>query len=209
MFKDDLKLYLVTDRSWLGKKSLTEDVEAAIKGGVTMIQLREKELSTEEFIACGQEIKQVCTKYKIPFIVNDNLEVALALDADGIHIGQSDIAAKTVRKAIGSNKILGVSAVTLEQALAAQKAGADYLGIGAVFPTGSKADADYVSYTELKKICSEVILPCIAIGGINKQNLHELSGSGICGIAVISAILAANDIKKASLELAQKVEEII
>ncbi|MDD2569115.1 MAG: thiamine phosphate synthase [Clostridia bacterium] len=209
MLKDDLKLYLVTDRSWLGKNSLAEQVEAAIMGGVTMVQLREKELSTAEFIKLGQEIKHVCTKHKIPFIINDDLEVALALDADGIHIGQSDMAAETVRKAIGANKILGVSAVTLAQAIEAQKAGADYLGVGAVFPTGSKADADYVSYEELKKICSEVSLPCVAIGGINKQNLHKLSGSGICGIAVISAILAAKDIKKASLELAQKLEGII
>lgn len=207
--RNDLVLYAVTDRSWLGDSSLYSQVESAIKGGATFIQLREKNLGEADFLSEAKEIQKLCREYKVPFVINDNVEIAAQIDADGVHVGQSDMEAGDVRKKLGPDKIIGVSAQTVEQALKAQEHGADYLGVGAVFPTGSKADATEVSHQTLKEICEAVDIPVIAIGGITKENVSELKGSGICGIAVISAIFAQKDIRKAAAELKQKVEEIL
>ena len=196
--KKDLLLYAVTDRSWLGGHTLYQDVEAAIKGGATFIQLREKNLDEAHFLEEAKEIKELCKKYQVPFVINDNVDIALAMDADGVHVGQSDMEAGAVREKLGPDKIIGVSAQTVEQALLAEQKGADYLGVGAVFPTGSKDDAVEVSHETLKAICEAVKIPVIAIGGISTGNVMELSGSGICGIAVISAIFAKPDIEAAA-----------
>lgn len=207
--KSDLLLYAVTDRSWLGGHTLYQDVEAAIKGGSTFIQLREKKLDEEHFLEEAKEIKELCKKYRVPFVINDNVDIALAMDADGVHVGQSDMEAGMVREKLGPDKIIGVSAQTVEQAILAEQKGADYLGVGAVFPTGSKDDAVEVSHDTLKAICEAVHIPVIAIGGISTGNVMELSGSGICGIAVISAIFAKPDIETAARELRKQTEKML
>ena len=207
--RNDLVLYAVTGRSWLGDSSLYDQVESAIEGGATFIQLREKNLDEADFLSEAKEIQKLCREYKVPFVINDNVEIAAQIDADGVHVGQSDMEAGDVRKRLGPDKIIGVSAQTVEQALKAQEHGADYLGVGAVFPTGSKADATEVSHQTLKEICEAVDIPVIAIGGITKENVSELKESGICGIAVISAIFAQKDIRKAATELKQRVREIV
>lgn len=207
--KKDLVLYAVTDRSWLGEDTLYSQVEQALKGGATFIQLREKELDRDAFLREAVEIKALCRAYGVPFVINDNVEIALAMDADGVHVGQSDMEALDVRAKLGPDKIIGVSAQTVEQALLAEQHGADYLGVGAVFPTGSKADAQEVSHDTLRAICEAVQIPVIAIGGIGKHNAAELTGTGICGIAVISAIFAQRDIAGAASELKQEVEAML
>ena len=207
--KKDLLLYAVTDRSWLGGRTLYQDVEAAIKGGATFIQLREKNLDEAHFLEEAKEIKELCKKYQVPFVINDNVDIALAMDADGVHVGQSDMEAGAVREKLGPDKIIGVSAQTVEQALLAEQKGADYLGVGAVFPTGSKDDAVEVSHETLKAICEAVKIPVIAIGGISTGNVMELSGSGICGIAVISAIFAKPDIEAAAKELKEQTAKML
>ena len=207
--KKDLLLYAVTDRSWLGKQTLYEQVEEALKGGATFIQLREKTLDDDAFLAEAMEIQALCKKYRVPFVINDNVEIARRINADGVHVGQSDMEAGNVRAILGTDKILGVSAQTAEQAILAESRGADYLGVGAVFRTGSKADADDVSHETLKEICNAVSIPVVAIGGISKHNVLELSGSGICGIAVISAIFAAKDIRRATAELKALTEQAV
>lgn len=207
--KKDLLLYAVTDRSWLYGETLGSAVEKALKGGATFVQLREKKLETEKFLEEAKEIKELCKKYHVPFVVNDNVDIAIAVDADGVHVGQKDMEAGNVRELIGRDKILGVSAQTVEQAILAEKRGADYLGVGAVFNTSTKADADYVSYETLKAICEAVSIPVVAIGGINKDNIMELSGSGICGISVISAIFAQPDIVNATVQLKELAKKMV
>lgn len=207
--KKDLLLYAVTDRTWLGEKTLYEQVEEALKGGATFVQLREKELDTEDFLKEAREIKELCSRYHVPFVINDNVEIARMTDADGVHVGQSDMETGNVRALLGNDKIIGVSAQTVEQAVLAEKRGADYLGVGAVFPTGSKADADDVSLKTLKEICDAVQIPVIAIGGIGKHNIMQLKGNGCCGIAVISAIFAAEDIRTAAAELRSMAEKMV
>lgn len=207
--EEDLLLYAVTDRTWLGGETLYSQAEKALKGGVTILQLREKEMGEEEFLKEAMEIRELCRKYRVPFIVNDNVDVAIAADADGVHVGQSDMEAGDVRRRIGEDKILGVSAQTVEQAVLAESRGADYLGVGAVFPTGSKDDADEVSHDILKAICGAVSIPVVAIGGIGKDNVIRLAGSGICGIAVISAIFAQPDITAATAELKELTEKMV
>lgn len=199
--RKDLLLYAVTDRSWIGKKTLYEQVEDAIKGGVTFVQLREKELDESEFYKEALEIQKLCKEYNIPFVINDNVRLAKMINADGVHVGQSDMEAGDVRAILGEGKILGVSAQTVEQAILAERRGADYLGVGAVFQTGSKADADSVSLDTLKAITEAVSIPVIAIGGIGADNIERLKGCGICGVAVISAIFGALDVKKAASDL--------
>jgi thiamine-phosphate pyrophosphorylase len=199
--RKSLLLYAVTDRMWLGGKSLAGQVEAAIRGGVTFVQLREKNLAFDEFVRLAEEIKAVTDRYRVPFVINDNVEVALACDADGIHVGQRDMQAGMVREKIGPDKILGVSAQTVEQALLAQENGADYLGVGAVFSTDTKKDAEVVSRRTLREITSAVDIPVVAIGGIHKGNILELCGSGIDGVAVVSAIFAQKDAEAAAREL--------
>lgn len=207
--KKSLLLYAVTDRAWLDGEALYEQVEKAIKGGATFVQLREKALDKEAFFYEALEIQKLCRAHGIPFIINDNVEIAKGIDADGVHVGQSDMKARNVRAIIGEDKILGVSAQTVEQAILAEKEGADYLGVGAVFPTGSKADADDVSHETLKAICEAVSIPVVAIGGIGADNILKLTGTGICGVAVISAIFAAEDIQKATEELKKLTRQVV
>lgn len=207
--KKDLLLYAVTDRSWLNGQTLYEQVEQALKGGVSFLQLREKELEEQAFLEEAKVIQELCKKYQVPFLINDNVELAASIGADGVHVGQSDMAAGAAREKLGPDRIIGVSARSVEEALEAQRQGADYLGVGAVFPTGSKADAVEVDHQVLKEICSAVEIPVIAIGGIGRDNVDQLKGSGICGIAVISAIFAQNDIEAASRELRSLTEEMV
>ena len=207
--KKDLLLYAVTDRTWLGDETLYQQVEKTLKGGATFIQLRGKHLDDAAFLEEAVELKELCRRYHVPFVINDNVEIALKMDADGVHVGQSDMEAGNVREKLGPDKIIGVSAQTVEQAVLAEQRGADYLGVGAVFPTGSKDDADDVSHETLKAICEAVSIPVIAIGGISRNNVMELAGSGICGIAVISAIFAQPDIEAATKELRALTEEMV
>ena len=197
----DYTLYLVTDRQLMSCDSLTEAVEQAILGGCTMIQLREKELSSLEFYNQAVAVKQVTDKYHIPLIINDRIDIAMAVQATGVHIGQQDLPAAAVRKVIGENMLLGVSASSIAEAIQAQQDGADYLGVGAMFPTGTKTDADSVSMEELQKIRAAVSLPIVVIGGINKGNAGRFKPMGIDGLAVVSAIIAQSDIKAAAAEL--------
>ena len=207
--KKDLLLYAVTDRHWLNGETLYSQVEKTLEGGTTFVQLREKELDEEKFLEEAKEIKELCRRYQVPFVINDNVEIALAMDADGVHVGQSDMEAGDVRAKLGPDKIIGVSAQTVEQARLAEERGADYLGVGAVFHTDSKADAADVSHETLKAICDAVSIPVIAIGGISRDNVSELAGTGICGIAVISAIFAQKDIKNATKELKLLTKEMV
>lgn len=208
--KDDLLLYAVTDRTWLGPgETLDQAVEAALKGGTTFVQLREKHLDEDAFLEEARQLKILCRQYGVPFVVNDNVEIAMAADADGVHVGQDDMEAGDVRRKIGPSKILGVSVQTVEQALLAQERGADYLGVGAVFATGSKDDADDVSHDTLQAICEAVDIPVVAIGGITRENVQQLIGRGLAGIAVISAIFAQDDIQKAAEDLRHRTAEMI
>lgn len=207
--REQMLLYAVTDRHWLNEQTLYEQVEEALKGGATFIQLREKDLTEEEFLEEAKKIQQLCKKYRVPFIINDNVKLAKEIDADGVHVGQSDMEALDVRAQLGEDKIIGVSARTVEQALLAEKHGADYLGVGAVFQTGTKTDAREVEHSVLKEICTKVDIPVVAIGGITQDNVKELSGSGINGVAVISAIFAQKDIETATAKLKSCVEQMI
>ena len=199
--KKDLKLYLVTDSKILKDRDFYKCIEDGLKAGVTMLQLREKNADGGEFLEKALKLRELTKKYNAKFIIDDRIDIALLCDADGVHVGQSDMEAGDVRKKLGPDKIIGVSAQTVEQAILAEKHGADYLGVGAVFPTGSKDDAEDVPFETLKAICEAVSIPVIAIGGITKDNVKELAGSGICGIAVISAIFASKDIEAATKEL--------
>jgi len=194
-------LYTVTDRTWLYNKTLAMQVEEALKGGSTCIQLREKELNDQDFLRESFVIKELCKQYGVPFIINDNVEVAIKCNADGIHVGQHDMAADKVRQKIGKDKILGVSVHTVEQAILAEQNDADYLGVGSVFSTSTKLDAGVLTYETLKEICDAVNIPVVAIGGINADNKVKLTGSGIDGVAVESAIFAQDDIECAAREL--------
>lgn len=204
-----LLLYAVTDRHWLGNRTLYDVVRESLEGGVTFLQLREKDLDDENFYKEAVRLQEMAREYGVPFVVNDNVEIAVRMDADGVHVGQDDMEAGDVRALIGPDKILGVSAQTVEQAVLAEKRGADYLGVGAVFPTGSKDDAVEVSHETLKAICDAVSIPVVAIGGITVNNTPELAGSGICGIAVISAIYGQKDIYQATVSLKKVTEEMV
>ncbi len=206
--KQDLVLYAVTDRRWLVDRTLYQVVKEALEGGVTMVQLREKDLDYGSFKSEAQKIQSLCADFDVPFIINDNVQLAVEINADGVHVGQSDMEAGMVRELIGPDKILGVSVATPEEAVLAQSQGADYLGAGAVFHTGSKSDAIDVSYETLKNICGAVNIPVVAIGGITLHNLYELAGSGIAGVAVISAIFASDDIREAAHKLFCLSEEL-
>lgn len=201
MKREDLLLYGITDRYWLNGRNLADDVELTLKGGTTMLQLREKDLDEENFRKEAIELKELCKRYNVPFIINDNVQLAKEIDADGIHVGQNDMAAQDVRAIIGPGKILGVSTQTVEEAILAEKMGADYLGVGAVFPTGSKDDCWVLTHELCREICSAVKIPVVAIGGIKKENVEKLYGLGFAGISVISAIFAQKDIEKATQEL--------
>lgn len=199
--KKYMQLYAVTDRAWTGNKTLYEQIKEALENGVTCVQLREKNLDEASFIEEAKKISVLCRQYNIPFIVNDNVNVAIASNADGIHIGQEDMGLKDVREIVGENMIIGISAHTVEEAKFAQENGADYIGIGAVFETSTKNDVDVIPYEKVKSICDAVDIPKVAIGGINAENILKLKGSGIDGVAVVSAIFGAKDIGKATKEL--------
>ena len=204
-----LTLYAVTDRkSQQEWNNLAQQEEQAILGGVTVVQLREKHTDYETFVALAKEVKQITDQYQVPLLINDNLDVALAVDAAGVHVGQEDMAALEVRRRIGDKKVVGVSAQTVEQALAAEKAGADYLGVGAVFPTNSKDDAVKVDFATLRAICQAVQIPVVAIGGITADNMPALQNSGIIGVAVISAIFGQPDVRVAAEQLAARWQDM-
>lgn len=207
--RSSLLLYAVTDRHWTGEKTLIQQTEEALEGGATFLQIREKNLNEQDFEKEAIEIQKLCKKFNIPFIINDNVMLAKKINADGVHIGQDDMNPLEARKILGSEKIIGVSAQTVSEAVLAENQGADYLGVGAVFPTGSKEDAIEVPHETLKAICNAVKIPVVAIGGITKDNLIELKGSGICGISVISAIFGQKDIKSAAEDLKIRVKKII
>lgn len=199
--KKMMLLYAVTDRAWTGTMSLYEQVEAALKNGVTCVQLREKELDEESFLQEAVEIGALCRKYQVPFIINDNVDIAVKCGADGVHVGQDDMMASDVRKRVGDRMIIGVSAHNVKEAVEAVKNGADYLGVGAVFNTSTKTNVSNMSAETLKEICDAVNVPVVAIGGISADNIHQLKGSGVDGVAVVSAIFAAKDPGKAAAEL--------
>ena len=204
-----LRLYAVTDRAWTAGRTLLSQVEDALIGGATCIQLREKDLPDDPFLAEAMEMKSLCQKYNVPFLINDNVDIAIQCRADGIHVGQQDMQAREVRTRIGEHMLLGVSVQTVAQALLAQANGADYLGVGAMFPTPTKQDADTVRPEELRKICNAVQIPVVAIGGITKDNLLSLAGTGIEGVALVSAIFACDDIVAACRELRSLSEKMV
>ena len=207
--KKTMLLYAVTDSAWLKDQTLYEQVESALKGGVTCVQLREKELSDEEFLSEALEIGALCKRYNVPFFINDNVEVAIKCKADGIHVGQDDMSATDVRKLIGDDMMLGVSVHTVKEALDAVKAGADCLGVGAMFSTSTKLDADVLTMEALKDICDAVDVPVVAIGGLGKHNIMKLAGTGVDGVALVSAIFSADDIESECKELRRLSEEMI
>ena len=207
--KQHMLLYAVTDRAWTGKQPLYEQVEAALKGGVTCVQLREKELDETAFLQEAKALCALCRRYGVPFIVNDNVEIAIACGADGIHVGQEDLAAGEVRRRVGENMILGVFVHTVEEACQAVRDGADYLGLGAVFPTSTKTDVEQMPNETLRAICDAVDVPIVAIGGINRGNILKLAGSGVDGVALVSAIFSAEDIEGACRELRAMSEEMV
>lgn len=199
--REMMRLYAVTDRSWLNGQILYEQVEQALKGGVTLVQLREKGLGAEQFLQEARQIQQLCHRFGVPLIINDSIEVALAVDADGVHLGQDDANAAQARQLLGKDKIIGVSAHNVQEALQAVQDGADYLGSGAVFGSGTKTNVSTLPMQTLREICSAVPIPVVAIGGITEQNLQQLSGSGIAGAAVVSAIFAQENIEEAAIRL--------
>jgi len=204
--KDEIRqgmlLYAVTDQSWLKEgQTLLSVCEDVLKNGATFLQIREKDLDVNSFEAEAAKLKNLCARYKVPYVVNDSVEIALAIDADGVHVGQTDIKGRDIRSLMGTDKILGISAGTVEEAIAAENAGADYIGVGAVFGTSTKKNARNLTVEKLKEISSAVSIPVVAIGGINGKNLMELCGSGVDGVAVVSAIFAAEDPGKATAEL--------
>ncbi|MCI8755060.1 MAG: thiamine phosphate synthase [Oscillospiraceae bacterium] len=202
-----LRLYAVTDRSWLGNGTLSNAVEAALRGGATMVQLREKSLTQADFLQEAKTLAALCARFQIPFLINDNLEIALACNADGVHVGQDDMAPQKARALLGPGKILGVSAHTVDQALAAEKTGADYLGVGAVFSTATKQDAASVPLETVREICQAVSIPVVAIGGISADNILSLQNSGVVGAAIVSALFAAEDIFSAAQNLSRLTKE--
>ena len=207
--KSSMLLYAVTDSTWLNGRKLVDDVEDVLKAGATFIQLREKNATYEETVALAREIKKLTDKYNVPFVIDDNVEAAKEIDADGVHIGQSDTEAKRARDILGENKIIGVSAGNLKEAIEAEKNGADYIGIGAMFDTSTKKDHTDMTFEEAKKITDTVKIPVVAIGGINKNNIMELKGTGVDGVAVISAIFAQPDRYSAAKELLELSKEIV
>ena len=205
---ENLLLYAVTDRSWTGEITLLEQIELALEGGITFLQLREKNLGFDEFVSEAKAAKKLCERYGVPLIINDNLEVALEIGADGVHVGQEDLAVSEIRKKVGKDFIIGATAKTVSQAIKAESEGADYLGVGAVFPSPTKKTAIRITNEQLREICGSVKIPCVAIGGISLENALEIKGSGVDGIAVVSAIFAADDIKLAASELKLRAKEI-
>ncbi len=206
---ESMRVYAVTDRSWLLHETLYQQVEKTLKGGATFIQLREKNMNDDEFLAAALEIKELTDRYHVPFVINDNVDVAIRSGADGVHVGQGDMEAGDVRRLLGNDRIIGVSAHNVAEALAAEQNGADYLGVGAVFSTTTKEDVKTVSYDTLSAICAAVHIPVVAIGGITADNIALLKGSGIDGVAVVSAIFGAEDITAATKKIYNAVSEML
>lgn len=207
--KKTMLLYAVTDRAWVGKQGLYDQVESALKGGVSCLQLREKDLPEEDFLEEALEISALCKQYNVPFFINDNVEIAIKCHADGIHVGQEDMEAAKVREKVGENMMIGVSVHSVEEALEAVKNGADCLGVGAVFSTSTKKDVNLLAKETLKDICAVVDVPVVAIGGIGKSNIMELAGTGVDGVALVSAIFSAEDIEEECCKLRKLSEEMV
>ena len=212
--KDEIRkgmlLYAVTDQSWLkGGQTLLSVCEEVLANGATFLQIREKDLDADAFAAEAKQLQALCARYQVPYVVNDSVEIALAIDADGVHVGQSDIQGRDIRSMLGEDKILGISAGTVAEAIAAEKAGADYIGVGAVFATSTKKNARTLTVEKLREISSAVSIPVVAIGGIQASNLMELSGSGVDGVAVVSAIFAAEHPGKATAQLRELASEMV
>jgi len=212
--KDDIRkamlLYAVTDQMWLKEgETLSDVVEEVLENGATFLQIREKDLAQDAFEAEAERLKALCAQRRVPFVVNDSVEIALQCDADGVHVGQSDIKGRDIRSIIGPDKILGISAGTVEEAIAAEKAGADYIGVGAIFSTSTKKNARSMTMERLKEIVGSVSIPVVAIGGISAENILQLCGSGVDGVAVVSAIFAAEDPGKATADLLKLAEEVV
>ena len=212
--KDEIRkamlLYAVTDQMWLKEgEKLADVVESVLQNGATFLQIREKDLAKDAFELEAERLKTLCAQHGVPFVVNDSVEITLQCDADGVHVGQSDIKGRDIRSIIGPDKILGISAGTVEEAVAAEKAGADYIGVGAVFPTGTKKNATPMTMELLKEIVSSVSIPVVAIGGISAENILQLRGSGVDGVAVVSAIFAADDPGKATADLLKLAKEMV
>ncbi|MBO5287790.1 MAG: thiamine phosphate synthase [Spirochaetales bacterium] len=209
--KEHLRLYAITDRKWCTDNTLEKQIEAAIAGGVTILQLREKNTDFDNFLSLALSVRKITAKFNIPLIINDNVDIAIKCNADGVHVGQNDSEIVEIRKRWGNDKIIGVSVKTVEAALLAEKQGANYLGVGAMFSTSTKSDTSRVSFETLKEICNTVKIPVVAIGGITESNMTQLANSQICGIATVSAIFAAgslDEIKIASCNLRKKSEEL-
>lgn len=209
MQRKDYMLYAVTDRSWLNGDSLVRQVREALENGVTLLQLREKDMPFEEFVALAREIHEVTVQFGVPLIINDNVDVALTMGAEGVHLGQEDMELTNARARLGKDKVIGISAHSVEEARRAQASGADYIGTGAVFTTTTKGDAHEVSLRTLTEICNTVTIPVVAIGGITKDNILKLKGTGIAGVAVVSAIFASKEIVRATEELAGLIRQVV
>ena len=207
--KDMLLLYAVTDSSWVGKQTLLEQIEDALKGGVTIVQLREKKMDEEEFIEEAIEVRKLCHKYAVPLIINDNVDVALKSGADGVHVGIEDTPVAEIRKHVSDDFIIGATCKTVEQAKTAEENGANYMGVGAVFPSKTKTNAIRITNEKLREIVSSVSIPAVAIGGISHDNILEIKGSKVSGVAVVSAIFSADDIKTATSELKEKAKDVV
>jgi len=204
----DYSLYLVTDRGYIGQRNFFQCVERAIQGGVSLVQLREKTASTREFYELAVKLQALTSRYGIPLLINDRLDIALSMGADGLHLGQDDLPIAVARKYFGREKVIGVSVSNVDEAIQAEKDGADYLGVGAMFSTPTKADARLVSLEELRSIKKAVSIPVVAIGGINKENIPDLMGTGIDGVSVVSAILGQEDIEGAARILRDKIRTL-
>lgn len=207
--KQSMLLYAVTDRSWLNGARLADQVEQCVKAGVTFVQLREKNLDFDSFVQQAKEVKAITDRYHVPFVINDNPRVAKAVEADGVHVGQGDLSIQEIRNILGADKIIGVSAKTVDQAVKAQREGASYLGVGAAFSTSTKLDASTISLDRYQEITRSVTIPVVAIGGIGPDNVQRLQGTGIDGIAVVSAIFAQPDIAAATRHLVQLARQVV
>lgn len=209
ILKEQLLLYAVTDRTWVGRQTLLEQMEDALKGGVTLVQLREKDLEEAAFLREAIQAKELCHRYHVPLIINDNVEIALKSGADGVHVGIEDAPVAEIRKRAGKDFIIGATAKTIQQAQLAEASGADYLGVGAVFPSPTKKSAIRITNEQLNEICASVSIPAVAIGGITRDNMAQLKGSRIDGVAVVSAIFSAEDVKTAVEQLKQEVLSVV
>ena len=207
--ENTLLLYAITDQAWVGKRTLLEQIEDALKGGVTIVQLREKELDEDLFVEEALQVRALCHKYNVPLIINDNVEVALKSGADGVHVGIEDTPVKDIRRRVPPDFVIGATCKTVEQAKKAEAEGADYMGVGAVFPSPTKGNAVRITNEQLREIVSSVSIPAVAIGGISYDNVCEMKGSSVSGIAIVSAIFGAEDIEKAAMLLKERVKTVV